>query len=408
MKKISSTFLIYLLILGTTVAQNRNIIFEDETQTWAAILEKARDANKYVFLNKTAVWCGPCRVLARDVFTRDEVADFFNQNFINANFDIDRGEGRTLREKFSVSAVPTLMWINPRTGEVVHRVAGARDAEFLITQGEIALAGDNTSMNDLRARYERTQSTEDLQAYLSALGRAGMSQQQSRVVLEHLRGLTNEQLMDTTNWNLINRHVHDVLSEPLQQVFANRTQFSEVLGEERVDRKLRGALQASVSRLSNNRDTMPSPNFDETGYTALLEFMQTLDFPTAPLHVLQLRVIGYTQHEGYANMVDALNEIFKSNLMQGQTANAFYMRHLMRLTRTTDQSVRNKGIALIDDIIASVEQPQGKIPLLRFKGILLDRFGDAEGAEKARQEVQAIMQRQAGEGGGRMRATPMN
>ena len=31
-----------------------------------------------------AVWCGPCKMLAKEVFTDPDVAAFFNEKFVNA------------------------------------------------------------------------------------------------------------------------------------------------------------------------------------------------------------------------------------------------------------------------------------------------------------------------------------
>ena len=58
-------------------AQNRSIGFE-QTREWKKVIKKAKKEKKLIFVDCYTSWCGPCKMLAKDVFTRDEVADYFN------------------------------------------------------------------------------------------------------------------------------------------------------------------------------------------------------------------------------------------------------------------------------------------------------------------------------------------
>ena len=74
-------FLLWISIGGGVIAQNRSIRFEPKD--WKKAVEKARKENKLIFLDCHTSWCGPCKNLAANIFTKDAVADFYNQNFIN-------------------------------------------------------------------------------------------------------------------------------------------------------------------------------------------------------------------------------------------------------------------------------------------------------------------------------------
>lgn len=41
-----------------------------------------------------ASWCGPCKLMEKNVFTDKNVADFYNKNFVNARIDMEKGEGQ--------------------------------------------------------------------------------------------------------------------------------------------------------------------------------------------------------------------------------------------------------------------------------------------------------------------------
>jgi thiol:disulfide interchange protein len=80
--------------------------------TWAEALQKAKQEKKLIFLDAYASWCGPCKMMKHKTFTNKNVADFYNANFINLAIDMEIGEGTTLSDKFSVTAYPTLIYVN--------------------------------------------------------------------------------------------------------------------------------------------------------------------------------------------------------------------------------------------------------------------------------------------------------
>ena len=80
----------YLIILfcflGVQLIGQSQISFVEGT--WEEVLEKAKEENKIIFVDVYATWCGPCKMMAKEVFTQQEVADFHNATFINAKFDL--------------------------------------------------------------------------------------------------------------------------------------------------------------------------------------------------------------------------------------------------------------------------------------------------------------------------------
>lgn len=76
--------------------------------TWAEALEKAKIEDKLLFVDAYAQWCGPCKVMAKNVFTQKKVGDFFNENFINLKMDMETTDGASFGHKYPVSAYPTL------------------------------------------------------------------------------------------------------------------------------------------------------------------------------------------------------------------------------------------------------------------------------------------------------------
>src|SRR5258708_37526579 len=59
----------------------RAVSFEREL-SWEQILVKAQKEKKLVFVDVVATWCGPCKMMDRDVYSNQKVADEIRGNFI--------------------------------------------------------------------------------------------------------------------------------------------------------------------------------------------------------------------------------------------------------------------------------------------------------------------------------------
>ena len=103
--------------------------------SWAEILKKAKAEKKIIFFDAYTTWCGPCKLLQKNVFTRADVAEVFNKNFINVKFDMESGEGPKLAQKYPLEGYPTLFFIDPN-GDVVKQVIGYQNPETLIKIGK--------------------------------------------------------------------------------------------------------------------------------------------------------------------------------------------------------------------------------------------------------------------------------
>ncbi len=115
----------------TTIIQTENVGMIFTEGTFAEICAKAKKEKKNIFFDAYASWCGPCKMLKRDVFTTKTAGDFFNKKFINVAMDMEKGEGVALAPAFQISAYPTLLILNHK-GEIIGRTMGYQSAEKLI------------------------------------------------------------------------------------------------------------------------------------------------------------------------------------------------------------------------------------------------------------------------------------
>ncbi len=103
--------------------------------SWKEVLKKAKAEKKIIFLDAYASWCGPCKMLQKNVFTKKEVGDYFNKQFINVKMDMEKGEGPTLAQTYPLEAYPTLLFIDGN-GRVMKKVIGYQSPDQLLGIGQ--------------------------------------------------------------------------------------------------------------------------------------------------------------------------------------------------------------------------------------------------------------------------------
>ena len=137
----SITLILSGIISYSFYSKNENSVTYSDTGiqftsiSFEEALKLAKKEKKNIFLDAYASWCGPCKMLKKNIFTQKEVGDFYNSNFINMAIDMEQGEGPKLAQKYKVQAYPTLLFINHK-GEVVGSALGYHQADEIIALGK--------------------------------------------------------------------------------------------------------------------------------------------------------------------------------------------------------------------------------------------------------------------------------
>lgn len=214
MRKLFYLVLVQLFPL-VLFAQVSEIKFYHEN--WSEILNLAKKENKLIFLDAYAVWCGPCKYMANVVFKNDTVARFYNENFINAKFDMEKGEGLQLAKKYEVRVYPTLLYLNA-DGEVIHRVAGSMEPTDFIEEGKLVLSGKN--LKYYQTEFSKGNSDEKfIKEYIGVLQKAYMDA--SEVVKKYFSTLSIEKKREKDNLMLILENCDDITSDLYQWLIDN-------------------------------------------------------------------------------------------------------------------------------------------------------------------------------------------
>src|ERR1035437_544252 len=95
-------FLFFGLLISPTFKSSVFAQIKFEQGTWDEIKAKAKAENKFIFMDAFTSWCGPCKWMAKNVFTNDTAAKYYNATYINAAFDMEKGEGLKIAEQYDV------------------------------------------------------------------------------------------------------------------------------------------------------------------------------------------------------------------------------------------------------------------------------------------------------------------
>lgn len=94
---------------------------------WAETKAKAKAENKMILVDAFTYWCGPCKMMDKQLFhNNQEVADLVNTHFIAFKTECEHDAGLVFARKYKVNAYPTLLFFNSN-GELLDKQIGFND-----------------------------------------------------------------------------------------------------------------------------------------------------------------------------------------------------------------------------------------------------------------------------------------
>jgi len=147
-----SSRLFAFAFLGLFSLPLQAITFEQES-SWPELLAQASAANKILFVDAYATWCGPCKMMDRDVFPDEALSAYFDEHFINVKIDMESQRGLPFAADYEVDAYPSLFFIAP-DGSVLRKNVGAIDVEQLMRVGQYVKDPSSSVLATLQTRFD--------------------------------------------------------------------------------------------------------------------------------------------------------------------------------------------------------------------------------------------------------------
>ncbi|MEO7174967.1 MAG: thioredoxin domain-containing protein [Saprospiraceae bacterium] len=246
-----------LLLLATLTISfaNAQTGIQFVEKPWAEVLQTAKAENKLIFVDAYTTWCGPCKMLSKNIFPQEAVGNAFNTQFVNAKVDMEKGEGIALAELYHVQAYPTLLFING-DGKMVHKGVGYREANELIALAATAQDPDKQLLS-MEVKYAGGERNEEfLKNYMSALDES-YDPDADKVAEAYLQ--TQNDWNSAENQEIIMQHAASEDSKMFNYLVANIEDFRTNYGLERVDGILQNVYVTPIRKKYNKDEAQLFP-----------------------------------------------------------------------------------------------------------------------------------------------------
>jgi len=231
MKKIQRLFAFAILSMFSAFVINAQVAFVEVAtlQEMEAVQKRASDQQLMLFVDVYATWCGPCKMMDRDVYTDPAVAEYMNANFVSVRMDAECDYGRVYAAAQELEGYPS-MFIFSMDGEPISKVVGFTPADQLISSLKATVDGYK-EIRIFQAKYQRgTLEEEEFAAYIAALRSMGNQKKADKLGDEYMEQVIGEKLSDN-DISVVPYHMD--LEDPWWPDFsADPDRLRKVLGED--------------------------------------------------------------------------------------------------------------------------------------------------------------------------------
>ena len=357
--------------------------------SFSEVLAKAKQEKRMVFMDCYTSWCGPCKALAKDIFTRKDVGDFFNANFINVKYDMEKGEGKELNKRYKANIIgfPTLLLIDKK-GKVVHQMAGFQEADVLIAGMKAGKEGK--SLFAYRDRY--TAGERDfafLKEYVTALQGAFLKNDIEQVILDYMKTMSLEKLQEKEIWDFVGTFIKDPYSPQFDYVIFNIDRLAAKVKFDRyqVERQLSWALDKAVDQLVEikfDENGIPLRLVEETGkMDTLLRLVNRGDLKRAEtcrakINMYELE-LAQKWDEVYANQI-----IYRAIKALGYSDNYLAKTVQYLAAYCPDKTILKKCLDLIEKLQEEEDKSDSKFKANYYDtlSVLYAKLGDNKRAKE--------------------------
>lgn len=322
-------FLVFLAASCSLFAQNEQ---EAGMKFFHGTIEEARKeadkSNKLLFVDAYTTWCGPCKKMSAETFMDKKVADFFNKHFVNYKLDMEKGEGPDFAGKYSVSAYPTMLFLDTK-GEEVHRILGFRPAEAFLQEGMKAI--DPTgNMALMKSEVESGKAKpETLLNYALKKAESGMDYEEE--AKKYFATQNEADLLSEKNWQAICTLTDDIRSREFQFLLTKKADFVKKYTLAKVDEAIMKMCMRTAQNAERFDDADTYSLAVETARKSMADNGKTADM---------LEIAHFSAKEDWISYAEKVSALMKKNkitdaVLLNDYAWAFY-QHIDDKTRLAE------------------------------------------------------------------------
>lgn len=341
--------------------------FQDLTLEKA--LEKAKAENKYVFVDCYTSWCGPCKMMAEKILPLEEVGTYMNEHFVCVKFDMEKGEGRQIAQKYRVTSYPTFLMLKT-DGSLLNRViGGTRTGEEFLEK--VKQASDVNSTGNLEVQYVAgNRDLNFLMTYIKALVQSRDLDKAKGLAQEVLVSLDDEEKCSEPYWFIYqNQELSPVGSGNMMYLLKHVDKFRQGVGVEKVDSVVAGLFATQLEDILRGRNKNATLADVEASEKMLESYhLQGQDYLND--YIALIKVMKTEDTEG---MLKLSKEIFPK--MSDEQISYLYFNPISALREKWTSKQKKELVALTKQLMNQVEMSQLKHSLKSFAEVGISLFG---------------------------------
>ena len=296
------------LMVGLTLMA-QGMVFEPEGTTLEQAAAKAKAENKLVFMDCYTQWCGPCKKMAKDVFTQEMVGAYMNPKFVNIKVDMESDYGTPLAKKLQITAYPTFVIFNGDAKEVGRFLGSSDGVKFIENVGKNSM---DTNTSDLEQRFKSgDRDPQFLQDYLKTLTASYKVDDANDVAEAILEGKEETFAMDPELAGIFMKHINNPFSKPFKQIMKTDVILKGTVGSEAVDMKVQNVLTNYMRKLVVEKDGTAS--LDQANYDAFVKLTKDAGMRNANHFKLTPLILLAEKQKDYDSYLKYIKEYLSDN-----------------------------------------------------------------------------------------------
>ena len=139
-----------MVLLFSSCKSSRDVVNVEESkytfdfikaETLTDAIESAKKNNKLVFLDVYTEWCLPCKMMDKDIYTNENLGEYYNQHFVSVKVDAEKASGPLIADLYKVNGFPTLLFLDLR-GRILTQAQGSVSFDAMYALADEALANN--------------------------------------------------------------------------------------------------------------------------------------------------------------------------------------------------------------------------------------------------------------------------
>lgn len=249
-------FLLFLIFANSyfTFAQKQTLFSDNDVNI---TIKQANTQNKPIVLMFYATWCEHCKKMKADVFTDQDVIDYYSANFICTAIDAESQYGNYIKNKyankFKIVSFPTFVFLDKNENLLSCNSGEFKKDEF-IKEGKNALLPENQISTFKTIFNADVSNADNCLKYISAVRKTNLDT--SPIARQYLNTVPKQNLISETNWRILAYGINDIEADEIKHIIANKEGFAKATSQKRVERKLTFMTTDNLFPLAEVGDTL--------------------------------------------------------------------------------------------------------------------------------------------------------